>query len=268
MGSSHSPDQGFAAIDLNFACPVKKISRKARGGHWLAQPEGAVEIIKAVREALPSEVPLTLKLRRSFDDTAEMVLAFNQIFDAAFDLGCAWVTVHGRTVEQRYIGPSRWDLLRDVCQRRPDCPVFGSGDIWNASDIFRMISYCGVAGVSVARGCIGNPWSFRQARDMLAGAEPKAPTLAEQREVLDEHFGLLLSVNRGMRNSELATAKAMRKFGIRFAAHHPDAEAVRKQMIAVSSTEDWQRVLDEWYAPSAEHAARDQGSMSDDVPGA
>ncbi len=238
---------GFAAIDVNFACPVKKISRKARGGHWLAEPVGAVRILEAVREALPASVPVTVKLRRSFDDTPEMVEAFERVFAAAYDIGCAWVTVHGRTVEQKYIGPSRWDVLRDLCARHPDKLIFGSGDVWNAADIFRMIGYCGVAGVSVARGCIGNPWIFRQARELLAGREPSPPTIAEQRVVLEQHFELLLRVNQGMRHAENATAKAMRKFGIRFAAHHPQGESVRLKMIAVTSTQGWFDVLDGFY---------------------
>jgi len=241
------PDSSFAAIDVNLACPVKKISKKARGGHWLAQPKGAIEMLEAVREAVPASIPVTVKMRRSFDDTPEMVESFEKIFDAAYDMGCAWVTVHARTVEQKYVGPSRWEVLRDLYRRHPQRLVFGSGDVWGVDDIFRMIEYTGVAAVSVARGCIGNPWIFRQARDLLAGREPLPPTVAEQREVLDRHFALLLRLNHGMRHAEFATAKSMRKFGIRFAAHHPQAEAVRLRMIAVNSLDDWQAVLGEWY---------------------
>ncbi|MEO1718127.1 MAG: tRNA-dihydrouridine synthase, partial [Planctomycetota bacterium] len=74
----------FAAIDVNLACPVKKIAKKARGGHWLAAPEGAIRILEAVREAVPAHIPVTVKMRRSFDDTPEMVESFWRIFDAAY----------------------------------------------------------------------------------------------------------------------------------------------------------------------------------------
>ena len=241
----------FAAVDVNLACPVKKISSKARGGHWLAEPGGAIEILGAVREAVPPEVLCTLKIRRSYDDTPEMVDNFWRIFDAAYAMGYAWVTVHARTVEQKYIGPSRWDVLRDVVSRArrgdPDRPVFGSGDVWEAGDIFRMIEYTGVTGASVARGCIGNPWIFRQARDMLEGREPRGPTLAEQRDVLEQHFTLALAVNAGMRKPEGYTGRVMRKFGIRFAEHHPRAEEVRREFIRVASLEDWRGVLEAHY---------------------
>ena len=264
---------GFAAIDVNLACPVKKIQKKARGGHWLAEPCGAIAILRAVREAVPATIPVTVKMRRAFDDTPEMAENFLRIFDAAYDMGCAWVTVHARTVEQKYVGPSRWDLLREIVQRRHpgrhgERIVFGSGDIWSPGDVFRMIEYCSseraaLAGASIARGCIGNPWIFRQCRDLLAGRVPAPPTLAEQRGVLEDHFALALAVNAGTRRPELHTGKTMRKFAIRFAEHHPERERVRARFIAVDSLESWRAVLDDWYprgdprcnAPAADRAA-------------
>jgi tRNA-dihydrouridine synthase len=240
----------FETIDVNLACPVKKVERKARGGHWLTEPDGAIEILEAVREAVPAHTPCTLKIRRAFDDTPEMAANFDKILAAAFDIGYAWATVHGRTVQQKYIGPSRWDILRDVVAKNPGKLIFGSGDIWNVNEIFRMLAYTGVSAVSVARGCIGNPWIFRQAREMMAGREPSAPTIAEQREALSQHFELSLAVTRRFKHGEDATSKMMRKFGIRFAAHHPRSEEVRLRMIAVSSLADWKAVLEEFYAPS------------------
>ncbi len=238
------PDaRSFAAIDVNLACPVKKIKAKARGGHWLRDPDGAIDILRAVRDAVPANVPVTVKLRRGSDDSREAEYNFYRIFDAAYELGCAWATVHGRTVEQKYVGPSRWDFLRDLVRARPDRVIFGSGDVWGVDDIFRMIAYTGVHAVSVARGCIGDPWIFQQARAMIAGAPPAEPTLAEQRAVLEEHYALSVAVNGERRASHL-----MRKFGVRFAQRHPDAEAVRRRFIAVASIEDWRAVLDEFYS--------------------
>jgi len=236
----------FETIDVNLACPVKKIRSRARGGHWLAEPAGAIEILEAVREAVPAHTPCTVKLRRSYDDTPEMVESFERIFEAAFAMGYAWATVHARTVEQKYIGPSRWDFLRDLVRRHPGKLIFGSGDIWNVQEIFRMIGYTGVAAVAVARGCIGNPWVFRQARDLMAGRRPAPPTLAEQRDVLEEHFRIAASIS-----GEQHASKTMRKFGIRFAAHHPRGEDVRRRFIAVGSLADWRGVLDEHYANHA-----------------
>jgi tRNA-dihydrouridine synthase len=240
---------GFQAIDVNLACPVKKIKRKARGGHWLRDPAGAIEILRAVRDAAPERIPVTVKMRRSFDDTPEMARNFEEIFDAAYEMGCAWVTVHARTVEQKYVGPSRWTALRDIVRRRPDRVIFGSGDIWSAPEIFRMMAYTGVHAVSVARGCIGNPWIFRQARDMMAGRTPAPPTIAEQRDALEQHFRLSLAVN-----GEKRAGMMMRKFGVRFSVHHPHAETVRRAFIAVQSLDDWLAVLREHYDGAREPA--------------
>lgn len=237
----------FDTIDVNLACPVKKVDRKARGGHWLAEPEGAIRILEAVREAVPASIACTVKLRRSYDDTPEMVENFERIFDAVGRIGYAWATVHARTVEQKYIGPSRWTFLRDLVRRWPDRIIFGSGDVWEVADIFRMIAYTGVSGVSVARGCIGNPWIFAQARSLLGGRAPAAPTIDQQREVLELHFRLALASAPRTRRAEVHTGRTMRKFGIRFAAHHPEAERVRRRMVEISSLDDWLRVLEDHY---------------------
>ncbi len=242
-------ERTFTVIDVNLACPVKKIKKKARGGHWLAEPEGAERILRAVREAVPAEIACTVKLRRGSDDSEEAERNFFRVFEAAYDLGYSWATVHGRTVEQKYIGPSRWTFLKTLVERYPDRPVFGSGDVWEVGDIFRMIGYAGVTGASVARGCIGNPWIFRQARQMMAGETPTAPTIAEQREVLKTHFELSVLVS-----GEQAAGRMMRKFGIRFAQHHPQNEEVRQRFIRVTTSEEWMGVLGEFYGERAEEA--------------
>ncbi len=259
-------DTSFEVIDVNLACPVKKIKSKARGGHWLAEPDGAIRILEAVREAVPKEIPCAVKLRRAFDDTPEMAENFERIFSAAYDIGYAWATVHARTVEQRYVGPSRWTFFRGLRERHPDKIFFGSGDVWRAEDIFLMMKFAGVSGVSVARGCIGNPWIFTQARALMRGEAARPPTIAEQRAVLDEHFRLLVSVNHSMRPgssrepgswSERHAARLMRKFGVRFSTHHPRAEEVRLRMIAVKDMSDWRRVLDDFYGEGAISARTD-----------
>ncbi len=97
-------ERGYDVIDLNFACPVKKIKNKARGGHMLQDLPRASEILKAVRNALPANVPTTVSLRRGFDDSPEAVDRFYEIVETAWATGYAGVRVHGRTVQQKYQG--------------------------------------------------------------------------------------------------------------------------------------------------------------------
>lgn len=241
-----APPRTFATIDVNLACPVKKIKSKARGGHWLREPDGAIDILRAVRDAIPPSIPATVKLRRGSDDSDEAERNFFRIFDACYELGYAWTTVHGRTVEQKYIGPSKWTFLRDLVSRYPDRVIFGSGDVWNVHEIFRMIAYTGVHAVSVARGCIGNPWIFRQARQMMAGEAPSAPSIPEQRDVLTQHWEIAAAIH-----GEEHAGRTMRKFGIRFATHHPQSDDVRRHFIAVEHTAAWMSVVEEFYSEAA-----------------
>jgi len=240
---------GYDVIDVNLACPVKKIRKRSRGGHLLSVPEEAGEILRAVRDAVGDDRPCTVKLRRASDGSEAADRNLRGILEAAIEAGYAGSVVHGRTVEQKYVGPSSWPRLAALVRDYGDAPGFtlgGSGDIWSAPDIFRMIEQTGVQLVSVARGCIGNPWIFRQARAILEGdheAATRPPTVHEQRDVLREHFELSVGLH-----GESQASRMMRKFGIKFSRHHPQAKAVKDRFIAVRSLEDWQAVLDAFYA--------------------
>jgi nifR3 family TIM-barrel protein len=234
---------GYDVIDVNLACPVKKVRKRNRGGHFLTAPADAIAVLRAVREAVPQEIPTTVKMRRAWDDSPEMAANFDRIFDAAYDLGYTWVTVHCRTVQQKYVGPGRWEFLTALVQRHPDRLIFGSGDIWTVDDIFLMLELTGVRAVSVARGCIGNPWIFRQARQMMAGEQPTAPTLVEQRDVLLTHFDLAVKLH-----GERHASRLMRKFGIKFSQHHPDPEMAKAGFVECSSVDEWRAAVERHYA--------------------
>ena len=275
-GSDILVNLGYDVVDVNLACPVKKIKKKCRGGHLLCVPDEAIAILEAVREAMDRRadggVPLTVKLRRAYDDTPEMAKAFERVFEAAMELGYAGATVHCRTVQQKYVGRGKWPFLRELTQRygadarARGFVIGGSGDIWTASDIFRMLDETGVDWVSVARGCIGNPWVFAQARAMMAGRESSPPTVYAQRDVLLRHFELSVALH-----GEGMASRMMRKFGIKFSRHHGDALAIKKAFIKVKSLDDWQAVLAEHYTADGpgveaglpEEALRDlQGEVS------
>ena len=237
---------GFDVIDINFGCPVKKVIGRCRGGFHLGQPDVAIEIIHRTRDAVPPAIPVTLKMRRGIDDSTESRDKFFTILDGAFDAGVAAVTVHGRTVEQRYVGPSRWSFLREVKRHVGRRTILGSGDLFSAHDCAKMLQQTGVDGVTVARGAIGNPWIFRQARALAAGdSVPAPPTLDEQRAVMLEHFRLAEQLYGPAR-----CGLPMRKFGIKYAALHSNSRDVRTAFSQVKNLEDWRAVLDRWYPPA------------------
>lgn len=258
---------GFDVIDINLACPVKKIRRKLRGGHLLGAADTAIAIMEAVCNAVGDRRPVTVKLRRSLDDTEQAGESFRAILEAAVDLGLAGAVVHARTVEQKYLGPSDWRFLADLTERyggRDDFFLGGSGDIWSAADIFRMIEHTGVELVSVARGCIGNPWIFEQARALMRGdaeAAMRPPTIFQQRDVLLGHLAIAAGIHGQMQASIM-----MRKFGIRFSRHHPCGDAVRAEFIQSGSLRDWHGVINRWYSEDGPGVAVDQAMPEEAAP--
>ena len=239
---------GYDVIDLNFACPVKKIKNKARGGHMLLDDHRAVAVLGAARDAVSSDIPMTISLRRGFDDSDESRERFHRIVDRAFSVGYAGVRVHARTVEQKYQGAAQWSFLREVKQRYPDRTILGSGDLFTAQDAVRMLRETGVDIAWIARGAIGNPWIFRHAAALLS--DPQAPidppTIHEQRDALTEHFAIAMQIH-----GEQLAGRRMRKMGIKYSRFHPAAEQVKRRFIEVHSLRDWNAVLDEWYRADA-----------------
>jgi nifR3 family TIM-barrel protein len=235
---------GFDVIDINFGCPVKKVLGRCRGGYLLGQVDTALEIVARVRESVPPQIPVTVKMRRGLDDTAASRDNFYRIFDGAFQRGVAAITVHGRTVAQRYVGPSRWEFLRELKQHAGNRTVLGSGDLFTPQACLDMIAQTGVDGVTAARGAIGNPWIFAQARALAAGLPlPEPPSVFEQREVIAEHYRLADELY-----GPEVCGRHMRKFGIKYSQMHPQSREVRDAFVAVGQPGQWREVLDRWYS--------------------
>jgi tRNA-dihydrouridine synthase B len=235
---------GFDVVDINFGCPVKKVLGRCRGGFLLSTPETALEIVSRVRDAVPPHIPVSVKMRRGLDDTQESRDRFFTIFDGAFARGIAAATVHGRTVVQRYIGPSRWEFLTEVKRHAGSRTVLGSGDLFSPQACLDMIRTTGVDGVTVARGCIGNPWIFEQCRALAEGKPlPPPPSVHAQRDIIREHYRLAELIY-----GPNHFGRQMRKFGIKYSRLHPQALEVRNAFIAVSHTHELETVLQRWYA--------------------
>jgi tRNA-dihydrouridine synthase B len=243
-GAMKLVEAGFDIIDVNFGCPVKKVLGRCRGGFHLSQPNVAIEILRRTRDVVPAQIPVTVKMRRGIDDSDESREKFFQILDGAIDAGLAAATVHGRTVKQRYVGPSRWQFLTEVKQYVGDrLKILGSGDLFTASDCLQMMEQTGIDGVTVARGAIGNPWIFTQARALAAGLElPPPPTLHEQAQVIRQHYALCESTYSVDRASPL-----MRKFCIKYSQSHPQYEEVRAALVRIRSKAEIEELLDRYY---------------------
>ncbi len=243
-GAAKLAAAGFDVIDINFGCPVKKVLGRCRGGFHLSQPDVALQIVARTRDAVPADRPVTVKMRRGLDDSSQSRDHFYQILDGAFALGVAAVTVHGRTVTQRYVGPSRWDFLTEVKQHvGQNRLIFGSGDLFSAQDCIDMLAQTGIDGVTIARGAIGNPWIFQQTDALWNGRPlPPPPTIHEQAELIREHFRLCCASF-----GDKKTAMVMRKFCIKYAALHPEHETIRQKLVRIQSFAEAEQVLQQHY---------------------
>jgi nifR3 family TIM-barrel protein len=174
-------------IDMNFGCPVPKVTRKGGGSAlpWRRKLFGRI-VAAAVRAAGP--VPVTIKMRKGIDDDH---LTYVEAGLTAQDAGVAAVALHARTAAQRYSGRADWEAIATLKQAL-DVPVLGNGDIWEADDALRMVRETGCDGVVVGRGCLGRPWLFADLAAAFAGhAERVMPTLGEVAVVMRRHAELL-----------------------------------------------------------------------------
>jgi nifR3 family TIM-barrel protein len=182
-------DYGVGHVDLNFGCPVPKVTRKGGGAALPWKRTLLGEILKAaVGAATRYDVPVTMKTRMGIDPDHLTYLDAGRI---AEETGVAAIALHGRTAVQGYSGTADWDSIAALVEH-VSIPVLGNGDIWEAADALRMVEQTGAAGVVVGRGCLGRPWLFRDLAAAFAGSPVATlPVLGEVRTMMRRHAELL-----------------------------------------------------------------------------
>ena len=182
-------DYGVAHVDLNFGCPVPKVTRKGGGAALPWKRSLLGEILQAaVAAASRYDVPVTMKTRKGIDEDHLTYLDAGRI---AEESGVAAIALHGRTAIQGYSGTADWDAITALVEH-VSIPVLGNGDIWEAADALAMVAQTGAAGVVVGRGCLGRPWLFRDLAAAFAGEEVAVlPSLGEVATMMRRHAELL-----------------------------------------------------------------------------
>jgi nifR3 family TIM-barrel protein len=180
-------DQGVDHLDMNFGCPVPKVTRQGGGSAVPLKPRLLARIVRAaVRSA--GSVPITIKVRKGIDETLLTYLDSGRV---AGEEGAAAIGLHARTAAQLYGGEADWEAIARLVAT-VGIPVLGNGDIWECWDALRMLRQTGCAGVIVGRGCLGRPWLFRELAQVFAGQEPDPPPgLGEILAIAERHAGLL-----------------------------------------------------------------------------
>ena len=193
-------------IDLNFGCPVRKVTRHGGGGALPYKRRLFASVVEAAVNAA-DDVPVTVKMRVGIDDDHITYLDAGRI---AEDSGVAAVALHGRTVAQLYSGTAEWATIAKLKETVRSIPVLGNGDIWDASDALTMMAETGCDGVVIGRGCLGRPWLFGQLAAAFRGEPvPAPPSTVEVRAIMAEHAALLVDWfgdHRGVREFRKHTA--------------------------------------------------------------
>jgi nifR3 family TIM-barrel protein len=230
-------EYGVGHVDLNFGCPVPKVTRKGGGAALPYKRDRLSAILQAtVRAGDRYGVPVTMKTRMGIDAEHLTFLDAGRIAEQA---GCAAISLHGRTAQQAYSGVADWDAIAEL-KAAVSIPVLGNGDIWEAADALRMVEHTRVDGVVVGRGCLGRPWLFRDLAAAFAGIDVRTlPTLGEVAVMVRRHAELLVGLS-----DELRGVTDLRKHMAWYFKGFPVGGDVRRMLGLVSSFADLDAALD------------------------
>jgi tRNA-dihydrouridine synthase B len=176
--------EGADIIDLNMGCPVPKVLRQGAGAQLIRQPEKVAQIVEAVRRVV--SIPVTVKTRSGWSKTQINMLEVARVSE---DAGADAITIHPRTAKQGFSGKADWDLIGKVKQA-VTIPVVGNGDVTRPEQVEEMKHLTGCNGVMIGRGAMGNPWIFKQAKQLARGEAVSDPSVRERLEVIGRHLDL------------------------------------------------------------------------------
>ena len=223
---------GADIIDINMGCPVPKIANSGDGSGLMRTPELAVKVAEAVIRG--AGCPVTVKMRLGWDKGSINCVEFAKAMEQA---GVAAVAVHGRTRTQMYAGTANWDWIREV-KNALHIPVIANGDVFQAADAVRILSYTGADMAMIGRGVFGNPWIFAQCKAALEGRDiPEIPSLSERCDTAVRQFEMA-AANKGEKVACLEARKQYAWYlkGVSHAGYY------KEQICKITTLEDVYRV--------------------------
>jgi len=244
-------------IDMNFGCPVRKVTSKGGGAAIPVKPKLLAAIVRAcVQNA--GAVPVTIKFRMGIHDQLLTFLDAGRVGEGE---GCRAVGLHARTAAQLYDGEARWEAIAELKQAVRQIPVLGNGDIWEAEDALRMMRSTGCDGVIVGRGCLGRPWLFRDLVSVFDGREPEnPPLLGGIVEIMMEHATLLSNWF-----GERMAMRSFRRHSTWYTKGFRGSAELRQRLMQIATLDDLRQALanidgGQPFPPSAMRVPRGKGS--------
>lgn len=240
-------------IDMNFGCPVRKVTRRGGGAAIPLKPRLLQNIVHAAVSNAGS-IPVTIKFRMGVDDDHLTFLESGRIGQ---EEGCALIAMHARTAAQLYDGMAKWAAIGELKERVTRIPVLGNGDIWEAEDGLRMMRETGCDGVVVGRGCLGRPWIFRDLAAVFDGKSPEnPPNLNQVTEAMADHAARLSAWT-----GEEAAMRAFRRHATWYIKGFRGSARMRAALMQITNLSQLQNVLaeiasDEPYPVSAMRVKR------------
>src|SRR6476619_2262322 len=225
-------------IDLNFGCPVPKVTRKGGGSALPWKKDLFKAIVGAVvEEGARRDIPVTVKMRKGIDDDHLTFLDAGLTAEAE---GVAAVALHGRTAAQAYSGTADWSAIRMLKETVTSIPVLGNGDIWSAEDAVRMAHETGCDGVVVGRGCLGRPWLFTDLAAAFAGTPARVePTLGEVTATMRRHTEYLIDFY----GDEYKACRDIRKHIAWYLKGFPAGSTIRHELALIDSLTALDRLI-------------------------
>ncbi|MDD3903496.1 MAG: tRNA dihydrouridine synthase DusB [Sphaerochaeta sp.] len=225
-------------IDINCGCPVPKVTKTGAGSIMMKNPKLITDIVRLITDT--TTIPVSVKFRTGWDANSENFIEFAQ---AALDGGASMLTLHARTRAQGYAPFAKWEKLtelKEYClKHHQNVPVFGSGDLFTAQDAKRMLEETGIDGVMFARGAIGNPFIFEQAKALLTGKEMPGISLEKRVQTIIKHLDLMID-----HYGEKSACTQMRKHTCSYLKGIPNTGAVKQAVVQATKRETYLSALE------------------------